>query len=207
MAGDRALLGRLPEEACDRRQGAEALPHMCHVFLLSQNSPMLQGRQTRPCEQEGQKRHCQVPASGDGLWLPMRSSWKIGSRKGVWEEPSQELWHCVVHRSSLIPLCYPQRSVTTFLNLSDTHTQFLYQHSLLQTTPPSLPRALEESVMAREDEQQPGLSSGMDSRAALRRDKLAQEDSQALRDSILRRPKCYILGWPLGTIIPLVTGS
>lgn len=94
-----------------------------------------------------------------------------------------------------------------FLNLSDTHTQFLYQHSLLQTTPPSLPRALEESVMAREDEQQPGLSSGMDSRAALRRDKLAQEDSQALRDSILRRPKCYILGWPLGTIIPLVTGS
>lgn len=66
--------------------------------------------------------------------------------------------------------------------------------------------------MGREDDQQPGLSSGIDSRAALMGNKLAQEDSQsqrarALRDSILRRPKWYILGWPLGTVIPLVTGS
>lgn len=55
-------------------------------------------------------------------------------------------------------------------------TQFLHQRSLLQTMPPSLPKALEESVMGRED-QQAGLSSGIDSRAALARDKLAQEDS------------------------------
>ena len=79
------------------------------------------------------------------------------------------------------PLYHPQRGVTAFLKeLSDTHTQFLHQHSLLQTTPPSLPEALEASVMGREEDQQPGLSSGIHSRAALLRNELelAQEDSQ-----------------------------